>query len=174
MRIIFAFSLDEVITTQQTVLFIAQLMLLFGAICFNYMSYKYEDYSKVDGALIMINAFSLLWILSMKLCEDFESALSPEFMNIALLANGNIITITTIFINTVCQKMKLTMVAVSVVLLYTFALIHQFGFKCINSDILEGGFDGQGVFLLIIVLLLVIFKISYFVKKFEIEEAAVK
>lgn len=44
--------------------------------CFNYMSYRYEDYSKVDGSLVMVSAFSLLRILSMKLTEDSESAMS--------------------------------------------------------------------------------------------------
>ena len=101
-RLIIAFSMGEQITTLQTVLFIAQLLLLFAGICFNYMSYKYEDYSKVDGALVMCNAFALLWILSMKLCEDSDSAMSPEFMNIGLLANGNIVVVTTVLINTVC------------------------------------------------------------------------
>jgi len=87
-----------------------------------------------------------------------------------LLINGNIVAITTVFINTVCQKMKLMMVSMSVVLLYVFAMIHQFGFKGINSDILQTGFDIQGVFLLLLIMLLVGFKISYFIMKYKMEE----
>jgi hypothetical protein len=60
----------------------------------------------------------------------------------------------------------------SVVLLYVFALIHQFGFQGVSSDILTTGFDIQGVFLLIMILILVVLKISYFVKKYKMEEKA--
>ena len=66
--------------------------------------------------------------------------------------------------------MKLMMVSMSVVLLYVFAMIHQFGFKGINSDILQTGFDIQGVFLLLLIMLLVSFKISYFIMKYKMEE----
>jgi len=163
--LIFAFSQGKEITTLQTVLFIAKIMLLFGGICFNYMSYKYEDYTKIDGSLVLVSAFSLLWILSAKLVEDSETAMSQEFSNLGLLVNGNIITITTVFVNTVCKRMKLMVVSMSVILLYTFALIHQFGFVGISMDTLTEGYDIQGVFLLIMIILLMIFKVSYFVKK---------
>lgn len=172
--LIFAFVSGKDITTAQTVFFIVKIMLLFMGFGSNYMSFKYEDYKKVDMALVMTSAYSLVWILSMKFTEDSESALSPEMSNIALLVNGNVVMITTIFVNTVCQKMKLMMVSGQVILLYAFALIHQYGFSGISSDTLTAGYDAQGVFLLLLVVLLVIVKIVYFVKKNVMEESAIK
>jgi hypothetical protein len=170
--LIFALSESKGITTMQTVLFIFQVLLLFSGICFNYMSFKYEDYSKVYGTLLLVNCYLLLRILSIKLYEDSETSMSPEFMNVSLVISSNFTVITTIFINSIFEKHRLLIVAVQIVALHALILIHQFGFGGISSDINQTGFDAQGVAMLLLIVLLVTFLVIFLESKFKIEDKA--
>ena len=124
MRLVFAFSLTNQINVLQTLFFIAHKIVLFVAIGFNYISYKYEDYSKIHCSLFLLNLYSLIRILAIKINEDLESSMSQEFLNVTLVINSNFIIVTTVFINTVFDKFRVHTVVGTTVALYALVLIH--------------------------------------------------
>ena len=105
------------------------------------MSFKYQDLSKVHGSLILLNTCSLVNILSLIAGKNSELRLSDQSQTIVLILNGNFIMITTMLINTNFQRMRLPVVATSLILFYTLALIHQYGFNGMNAISVDGGFE---------------------------------
>lgn len=100
------------------------MMVLILAIGLNYISFKYEDYSKIHTSLLLANIYSFIRIVGMKLKEDEQSSMSQEFLNITLVVNSNFVMVTTVFINSVYQKYRLHVVIGSTVTLYTLVLIN--------------------------------------------------
>ena len=138
-------------------------------ISFNYMSFKYQDLSKVHGSLILLNTCSLVNILSLIAGKNSELRLSDQSQTIVLILNGNFIMITTMLINTNFQRMRLPVVATSLILFYTLALIHQYGFNGMNAISVDGGFDAAGVAFLIIIIILILMLLYFMEKKSAIE-----
>ena len=133
LRLIFAFvsmsELSVAMVSFNAVLYI----LLFSAIVMNYMSLKYEDYSNIGFNLIIVNTYSLLSILQVKVTEGLPNTMSEEFLNLYLFILGIFVIITTNFINLVVRKYRMPLMAFSVVALHTLALIHQFGLSGVTS-----------------------------------------